>query len=79
MKKYYSKIEVDGRCVNLLLTETEVVKAHKRAIADSEKHGITESMYGVCWPTAQPPKCSLWDRIMGRCDCDNKKENHEQS
>ena len=71
--KYYTKIELDGRCINLLLTEKEVIRSHKRAIDNATKNGIDESMFGVCWPTEQPPKCSLWDRILGRCNCDNKK------
>ena len=34
-KLIYGKIEVDGRCLDLLFTEVEVARANKRACGDN--------------------------------------------
>jgi len=69
---YYTKIEVDGRCIDLLFTEKEIAKASERTILEENKEFIPENV-NTCWPIEQPPKCSFWDRIIGNCKCENKK------
>lgn len=62
---------IDGRCIDLLFTEDEFIEASSRAIDVKNAHQL-EDITGQCWPVDKPPKCSLWDRIMGRCcQCDN--------
>jgi hypothetical protein len=67
-KLYYTKIEVDGRCVDLLLSEKEVAKGSNRVIDPKNNKFIPENV-NTCWPVEQPPKCSFWDRIIGNCNC----------
>jgi hypothetical protein len=69
-KLYFSRCEIDGRCVTLLLTEKEIVNAAKRCeLKENEKFLIEENMIGSCWPVEKPPKCSIWNKLLGRCDC----------
>ena len=70
MKKnlYYTKIEVDGRCLDLLFTEDEIKKASKRAINKNNNKFIPETV-NTCWPLERPPKCSFWSKILGTCEC----------
>jgi hypothetical protein len=68
-KLYYAKCEVDGRCIDMLLSETEIARASKRLLADENKKFIPETC-NTCWPIEQPPKCSFWNRIIGNCKCD---------
>ena len=71
MKKlefYYSKIEVDGRCLDLLFTEAEIARASKRA-EDPKNSEIIPDYVNTCWPIEKPPACSFWNRILGNCNC----------
>ena len=40
-KYFYAKIKIDGRCVDLLLTQTEVTRSYNRA---KENHGIMDAV-----------------------------------
>jgi len=68
-KLYFSKTELDGRCISMLLTEKEILKASERALDEKNAEFVGDNMIGSCWPIQKPPSCSLWNRIMGRCDC----------
>jgi len=70
-KLYYTKIEIDGRCVDLLFTEKEIAKASKRTENGKNCEYIPETV-NTCWPIEQPPNCSFWNRIIGKCDCKEK-------
>lgn len=65
-KLIYGKIEVDGRCLDLLFTEVEVARANKRAIEPTNSNLIPENV-NTCWPIEKPPECSFWNRITGNC------------
>ena len=65
-KLYFTKIEVDGRCIDLLFTEKEIVKASKRIFDEENLKNIPENNT-TCWPLEHPPKCSFWDKIIGNC------------
>lgn len=65
-KLYFSKIDVDGRCIDLLLTETEIARASKRAIDPKNCDQIPDNL-NTCWPIDKPPACSFWDKILGNC------------
>lgn len=69
---FYTKIEVDGRCLDLLLTEKEIAKASERML-DSNNSSFIPSNLNTCWPIEHPPKCSFWNKILGNCSCENKK------
>jgi hypothetical protein len=62
----YGKIQVDGRCIDLLFTEIEIARASKRACDENNSHLIPSDV-NTCWPIEKPPECSFWDRIMCKC------------
>jgi hypothetical protein len=62
----YGKVEVDGRCIDLLLTDTEVARGAKRA-CDHENFDLMPTDLNTCWPIEKPPECSFWNRITGNC------------
>jgi hypothetical protein len=63
----YTKIEVDGRCLDLLLTDVEISRGVKRATEEKNLHLIPENS-NTCWPLEKPPECSFWNRIIGNCN-----------
>jgi hypothetical protein len=65
---YHTKIEIDGRCIELLLTEDDVAKGAKRVLNPKNADKVTCSN-GSCWPIEPPPRCSFWDKVLGRCGC----------
>jgi len=66
-KLYQTKITVDGHCLDLLLTETELVEAHARATLPANLNLLVDDCCS-CWP-AKKPECGIWDKLMNRCDC----------
>lgn len=70
-KLFYTKIEVDGRCLDLLFTEKEIARASNRII-DPANSDFIPSTLNTCWPIEQPPKCSFWEKILGNCSCKDK-------
>ncbi len=56
-KLFYTKIEVDGRCLD-----------SNRTIDPVNSDFIPDNV-NTCWPIEQPPKCSFWDKILGNCKC----------
>jgi hypothetical protein len=66
-KLYYSKIEIDGRCLDLLFTESEIVNASRRAENPKNAKYIPDGV-NTCWSVEQPPDCSFWSQILGICD-----------
>jgi len=72
-KLYYSKVIVDGRCLDLLLSEDEIEVAAERALDNPETVVSFPESHGNCWSAEKPPKCSLWSRIMNKCcECSQK-------
>jgi hypothetical protein len=69
-KYFYAKIEIDGRCVDLLLTNAETVRAFNRAKENpsivNDVRGYTELCCEI--PTTEK-KCSIWKKMLGKCDC----------
>lgn len=69
-KYFYAKVQIDGRCVDLLLTNSEIVRAHTRAKENpsmvSDVRGYTEL---CCEVSVQKRKCSIWEKLLGNCDC----------
>ena len=61
------KVNVDGRCLDLLLTEEEVIVAHSRAMKPGNVHLLGNDCCS-CWPSTKEP-CGFWDRVLNKCDC----------
>ena len=67
----HSKITVDGRCLDLLLTEDEIATCFERCLVDSNQKFINKDECCECWPSVQPPDCPFWRKILGACrECD---------
>jgi hypothetical protein len=67
----HTTILVDGRCLDLLLTEDEIAKSFGRSLDQNNQHLINQEDCCKCWTIKPPPKCSLWSKILGQCnDCE---------
>ena len=69
---YHTTIIKDNRCIDLLLTEDEVVNGFERSLNPVNKTYISTDKCCSCWSVEKPPKCSFWGRILGTCmECDS--------
>lgn len=67
----YTKITVDGRCLDLLMTEDEITTCFERCLLESNQKYISAEECCACWPANQPPDCPFWRKILGACrECD---------
>lgn len=67
----HTTIAVDGRCLDLLLTDEEISIAFERSLREENSGVIDPEKRCSCWPVNQPPECSFWRRILGICrECD---------
>jgi len=72
MNFYHAKTTKDNRCIDLLLTEEEVIVAFKRSLDPNNKNYFDENNCGSCWNIEKPPKCNFWSRILGICsECES--------
>jgi hypothetical protein len=68
----HTTIEVDGRCLDLLLTEDEIAAGFERCLEASNQKFIGEKCC-ACWPVNKPPECPFWRKILGLCvQCEEK-------
>lgn len=66
VNRVYAQAILDGRTVDLLLEEEDLVRGFKNALAHPEEIPAL----GQYWPCEKPNKCSLLDRILKKCcDC----------
>ena len=63
-----TKVIVDGRCLDILLTEDEVILAHARAMQPENTNLLGDDCCS-CWPIDKEP-CGFWDSVLNKCDCD---------
>jgi hypothetical protein len=56
----------DNRCIDMLLTHSEIQKGVARAL-DSKNFNILSEKCCTCWPVEKPPKCNFWDRLLFKC------------
>jgi len=68
MKLIHTKVYVDERCLDLLLTEEEISQAFGRSLVSENRQYIDDTKCCDCWPTEKPPKCSFWNKILGCCN-----------
>jgi hypothetical protein len=64
---FYAKSEINGRTVDLVLTEEQVITGVKSALQNSEF--VCKMNPGNCWPIDKPEECPIWRRIFGLCSC----------
>jgi len=75
-KLYYSRVIVDGRCLDLLLDEDEIATGIERALENPTIVDQFPEASGSCWPMEKPPKCNFWNRITNKCcECNRKAES----
>lgn len=67
----HTTITVDGRCLDLLLTEDEIATCFERTLSESNHKYISTDQCCACWPVNKPPECPFWRKILGICQsCD---------
>jgi hypothetical protein len=67
----HATVTVDGRCLDLLLTDEEIAGAFERSLKDENQGLIEKDKCCSCWPINPPPECSFWRKILGICrECD---------
>lgn len=71
MEYKHTTIKVDGRCLDLLLTDDEIATSFERTLEESNQKHINMEECCVCWPINKPPECPFWKKILGICsNCD---------
>ena len=63
----HTTITVDGRCLDLLLTDEEISAAFERSLKGENQNLVDKRKCCSCWPVNRPPECSFWRRILGIC------------
>ena len=66
-KLYYTSINIDDRCLDLLLTEDEILTAFNRSLDHNNQKFIYTNKCCSCWPVKKPPQCSFWAKAIGLC------------
>ena len=72
MKYVHATITVDGRCLDLLLTEDEIAACFERTLSEQNQKFIDVEKCCTCWPINKPPECTFWRKVLGMCEsCDS--------
>lgn len=72
MEYRHATITVDGRCLDLLLTEDEITTCFERTLEEKNHAYIDMQNCCQCWPVNKPPECPFWRKILGMCEsCDS--------
>lgn len=67
----HTTITVDGRCIDMLLTDDEISAGLERFLKEENRKLIDIDKCCDCWPTSPPPECPFWHRVLGICrQCD---------
>lgn len=70
---YYAKTVVNGRDIDLVLTEKQVVDGLQSALLNSGF--VCASNGGNCWPVEKPTDCPFWRKVFNickKCECRTK-------
>ena len=71
MEFKHTTITIDGRCLDLLMTEDEVAKCFERCLEEKNQKYIDQEKCCTCWPVNKPPQCPFWKKVLGMCEeCD---------
>lgn len=70
-------INLNNKCLDLLLTEEEIQTAFARALDHNNAHYINQEVCCKCWPVDSHNECCpFWKNIFGLCEhCEDKKED----
>lgn len=72
MEYRHATVTVDGRCLDLLITEEEIATCFERSLSEQNQKYIDTEKCCSCWPANKPPECAFWRRILGMCEsCDH--------
>lgn len=72
MEYRHTTITIDGRCLDLLMTEEEIAACFERTLAEQNHKYMDKEKCCTCWPINKPPECPLWRKILGMCEsCDS--------
>lgn len=66
----HTTIEIDGRCIDLLLTEEEITTCFQRALIDKNIKYIDLNKSCKSWPLEKPKTFSIWKKILRICRLD---------
>jgi hypothetical protein len=66
----HTTIEIDGRCIDLLLTEKEITTCFERALIDNNIKYIDLNKSCKSWPLTKPDTLSIWKKILKICRLD---------
>jgi len=62
-------INLDNKCLDLLLTEEEIQGAFARALDHNNAQYINENICCKCWPVDSNKECCpFWKKIFGLCE-----------
>lgn len=80
MKLSHTTITVDNKCLDLLLTDEEIVIAFSRAVNPDNHKYIDMNKCCVCWPVNQAvPCCTFWKKIFGLCEhCEDQPHDYSE-
>ena len=67
MQLRHTTITVDGRCIDLLLTDDEITTSFERTLKEENIKLINAEECCSCWPANPPPECPFWRKILGIC------------
>lgn len=62
-------INVDNRCLDLLLTDDEIERAFNRALNVDNREYINQDICCKCWSLTDSVECCpFWKKIFGLCE-----------
>ena len=67
MSYKHTTIQIDNRCLDLLLTDDEIATGFARFLQPENKNDISADKCCSCWPAQKPPQCNFWKKILGLC------------
>ncbi len=77
-KLIHAQTNIDNRCVDLLLTESEILDGFRRALDINNRQYFDQDKLCKEWPVAKPKDCALWRKILGLCITCNCEGNNGQ-
>lgn len=78
MKLTHTTVIVDNKCLDLLLTEDEIVAALNRAVDPKNHNLIDMNKCCSCWSLKEPiPCCPFWKKVFGLCEhCEDNIDHY---
>jgi hypothetical protein len=67
----HTTIEIDGICLDLLLTEEEISLFFERALSNENYKYIDLNKSCKSWSLVKPKNCSIWKKILRICRLDD--------